>query len=324
MMISIFYQEPDSDRWMPFDRYPRKFVRRIIRGRRRPGGPELVYINLKAGLDRLGVSYRDNDYRYARKNASSPVGIIGKSHLLDRQWHNPIMFGASVTTHPMDDPELFGRQPIKRVLVPGEWLRQMFESTWGDQVYSWPVGIDSEYWCPRPQKPDFDVLIYDKIRWEHDHYESILLEPTRRFLATLGLSFREVRYGHYEEGNYHDLVRSARAMIFFCEHETQGLAYQQALSAGTPVFAWDRGGVWKDPSFYPERLCFGPVCSVPYWDERCGEKFYDFEAASESFPDFWDKVLRGVYKPRDYILDNLTLELGAQAYLRHWKDAFDE
>ncbi|MEQ1895767.1 MAG: hypothetical protein ABL971_00105 [Vicinamibacterales bacterium] len=64
-------------------------------------------------------------------------------------------------------------------------------------------------------------------------------------------------------------------MIFLCEHETQGIAYQQALSSGVPLLAWDRSGNWKDPSYYPEQVRFEPVSSVPYWDERCGMKFAD-------------------------------------------------
>ena len=43
-------------------------------------------------------------------------------------------------------------------------------------------------------------------------------------------------------------------MIFLCEHETQGIAYQQALSRNVPILAWDRGGDWQDPTYYPERV----------------------------------------------------------------------
>jgi glycosyltransferase involved in cell wall biosynthesis len=40
-------------------------------------------------------------------------------------------------------------------------------------------------------------------------------------------------------------------MVFLCEHETQGFAYQQALSCGVPIIAWDRGGLLQDPKLLP-------------------------------------------------------------------------
>jgi len=66
--LNIFYEEPAHDWWVPLDRYPRAFLRRIVRGKPRPGGQTRVFLNLKHGLDLLGVGYRINDYRYAKKH----------------------------------------------------------------------------------------------------------------------------------------------------------------------------------------------------------------------------------------------------------------
>mgnify|MGYP003296622018 CR=1 FL=1 len=51
MVLNLFYAEPDPDRWLPFDRYPRRLLRRLIRGKPRPGGQTRVFLNLMAGLD---------------------------------------------------------------------------------------------------------------------------------------------------------------------------------------------------------------------------------------------------------------------------------
>jgi hypothetical protein len=104
-------------------------------------------------------------------------------------------------------------------------------------------------------------------------------------------------------------------MIFLCEHETQGIAYQQALSSDVPIFAWDRGGPWQDPSYYPHKVVFGPVTSVPYWDERCGMKFADVHAFRDKWEEFWDGIKSGRFAPRNYILENLTLEKCARRYI---------
>jgi glycosyltransferase involved in cell wall biosynthesis len=197
-------------------------------------------------------------------------------------------------------------------------MKKMCEPSWGQKVEAWPVGIDTERWRPKPEKrQEYDFLIYDKVRWEHEKHETQLIEPIRRELKKRGQSFAEIRYGYYREQEFHSLLTQCRAMVFLCEHETQGIAYQQALSSGVPILAWDRGGVWQDPSYYPHKVKFGPVSSVPYWDVRCGIKFTGKEDFSSRLEEFLDLRIKGEINPRKYILENLTLEKCAEQYLYH-------
>jgi hypothetical protein len=317
-MLNLFYEEPNPDRWIPFDRYPRQLVRRIVRGPAAPGGQMRVFLNLCAGLTKIGVRYRVNDYRYIRRHTSEIACIIGKPQVLDRiKCDNPIIFGSALFSHPIDRPGLLTEfTNVRRVLVPGEWMRQMFAELWGDVVMSWPVGIDTESWnVDQVSGKRFDFLLYDKVRWTHEEYEQTLLEPIRRELRRRGLSFVEIRYGHYREENFRALLRECRAMIFLCEHETQGIAYQQALSCGVPILAWDRRGFWQDPSYYPHRIQFREVTSVPYWDERCGLTFAGIEVFNETLSEFLAITSGRGFAPRSYILENLTLEECARRYL---------
>lgn len=258
MILNLFYEEPDPDRWLPFDRYPRRVIRRMVRGKPRVGGQQWVFLNLCAGLDGLGVKYRVNDYRHAQKHPDELACIIGKPHVLDKiAWKNPILFGAAVFSHPLADPDLLQRLPIRKVLVPGEWMRQMCEPYWGDKVAAWPVGIDTDKWKPRgemlktetlkAETKTTDFLIYDKLYWNRESQVGSLLNPIREELTKRGLSFTEIRYGHYQEHEFELVLQQSRAAIFLSEHETQGIAYQQALACGVPILAWDRGGFWQDP-----------------------------------------------------------------------------
>lgn len=106
-------------------------------------------------------------------------------------------------------------------------------------------------------------------------------------------------------------------MVFLCEHESQGIAYQQVLASNVPILAWDHGGEWRDPSYHPHRALFAPVSSVPYWDDRCGARFSIGAEFPEAFERFWSEVLRESFAPRDFILDHLTLESCATRYLEH-------
>ena len=321
-LLNLFYEEPEGDRWLPLDRYPRRIIRRIVRGKPRPGGQMRVFLNLCAGLDKLGIPYRVNDYRYIQQHPEEVACIVGKPHILDKiKWKNPILFGAAVFSHPSDDLELLNRLSISQILVPGEWMRKMCEPYWGDKVLTWPVGIDTDQWELVPiDGKDIDILLYDKIRWEHDPYENELIAPIKSCLEQRGLKIEVIRYGSYREEEFHSLLGRSKAMVFLCEHETQGIAYQQALSCGVPSLAWERGGFWQDPSYFPHKVKFAPVSSVPYWDDRCGIKFKDITEFPTKLQEFLDKLARKQFAPRDYILENLTLEKCARRYVEIWDE----
>lgn len=314
--LNLFYAEPDPDRWVPGDRYPRRLVRRIVRGPRRPGGQTRVYLNLRAGLERLGVPYRVNDVRHARRHPEELACIIGKPFLLDAHpWRNPILFGAATFSHPIDDPSLFERRPVRHVLVPGPWMEAMCRPYWGDAVQAWPVGIDTDAWAPGSGTRDIDVLVYDKVLWQRDVREATVVAPVVQHLARAGLRTQLLRYGQYHEEDYRKLLGRSRAMVFLCEHETQGIAYQQALASGVPLLAWDAGGPWQDPSYFPDRVVFGPVSSVPYFDARCGMRFADVDGFPAALDAFMAALADHAFDPRAYILDHLTLEACAARYV---------
>jgi glycosyltransferase involved in cell wall biosynthesis len=314
--LNIFYQEPDPDRWFKYDRYLRKIIRRIFRGKPRPGGQMMVAINLMKGLDKLGVPYRFNDYKYARKHPNEIIGVIGKPHLIfEKRFKNPILFGASVFSHPIDKPKLLEEFPnIKKILVPGPWIKNKFDEYYGGKnIIAWPVGIDTHTWNKQIKKAyKTDFLIYDKVRWDHDEFEKELINPIIDTLKAHNLTYDIIRYGSYNPNQLKEKVANCKAVIFLCEHETQGIAYQQILATNTPILAWDRGGFWQDPSYYPHKVKFQPVSSVPYWDSNCGEKFKKIEKFENTLKQFLIQFEN--YQPEKYILQNLSLEKCAQAY----------
>jgi len=170
--------------------------------------------------------------------------------------------------------------------------------------------------------PSVDFLIYDKIDRDHERDVSALLDPIRQALRERGKTVREIRYGAYRPEQFHSLLQSSRAMIFLCEHESQGLAYQEALSCNVPILALNPGECLE-----PDRSRWGvpriPASSVPYWDDRCGLTFRDaaqFPAALEAFE---DKRRQGHFQPRAYILENLTLEKCAKRFVDILKESYE-
>ncbi|RZK58195.1 MAG: glycosyltransferase family 1 protein [Pedobacter sp.] len=315
--LNIFYEEPNPDRWIKYDRYPRKLIRRIIRGKEKPGSIMMVALRLMEGLDILKIPYRFNDFKYIKNHPEEIACIIGKPHLIDdHTWKNPIVFGAGIFSHPLSYPDLLKKHPnIKKVLVPGPWVRNMFIPFYGDDmVISWPVGIDTEKWKPNTVSKSVDFLVYSKFLWNKDGNKVNFLSPLLHILEQHKLSYEVVTYGNYTHQSLTESLERCNNAIFLCEHESQGMAYQQILSSDVPILAWERESFWLDPSFYPDKVQFTPSSSVPYWDKNCGVKFKNLEDFERQLLLFLDKKKEGLFNPRAYILENLSLEKCAQHY----------
>jgi hypothetical protein len=102
-------------------------------------------------------------------------------------------------------------------------------------------------------------------------------------------------------------------MLFLCEHETQGMAYQEALASDVPVLSWDPG-TWLDPNcrVWEDRPV--PATTVPYFSSTCGDRFtgiHDFNAALDRFI-----TNSGQYAPRQWVAENLSMQKSAELYLR--------
>lgn len=313
----LFYEEPDPDRWLPGDRHVRRVIRRIVRGPHKPGGVMRWYLNLRAGLDRLGVAYRINDYKGLCRTPGAVAHVVGKPHVIDKiPPGHPIVYGPGIAAHPYEN-DFWERAEIALILASCDWFKAMYDRDLPRPILTavWPAGIETDLWKPPAVRPRGKVLVYDKIRWRRHHYETDLLQPVIDRLRNEGREVVVVRYGYYDEDDFKRLLQEVSAMVFFCEHETQGFAYLQTLSCGVPIFAWDRGGYWQDPSMYPHRVQFGPVTSVPYFDERCGLRFADKPEFHEKLIPFLQHVDAGTYRPRDYVLEHFDLARQAQAYI---------
>lgn len=318
--LNIFYSEPDPDRWFKYDHYPRKLLRRIFRGKGLVSGQHMVALNLLKGLDLAGISYRYNDYKYAKNNPNELIGVIGKPFLIfERKFNNPILFGASVFSHPIDSPDFFNLYTnVKKMLVPGPWIYNMFKEVYGNKIECWPVGIDTDFWKNNNAKEKYDVLIYNKLRW--GDYRTEYLKNLNLILESKGLSYSQINYGNYKPEELKNIVDECKIVIFLCEHETQGLAYQQILSMNKPILALDKESYWEDPFYYPEKVKYKPVSSVPYWDNTCGEKFKSIDEVSEKLNLMFNKI--DSYTPRVFIQENLSLLGCAKRYYSFYEEVY--
>jgi hypothetical protein len=276
--INLYFRRPpEKDRYLPGDRYIWLLARKLLR-RKITSGVEKVFTNLCKGFNELQVNYTIN-LPFKNIKPGEPVVIlgVGKYALQDYDCPNPIIAGIALVSHPTQWPDMCNEYPIVKYLQHSAWANNIYLPYYGSDVCDlWPAGIDTEEWAPNKNwNHQFDVLIYNKIRWNYSQMNNDLRTPIINKLNELGLSYTEITYGNYQETDYHELLQRSKSMIFLCEHESQGFACCEALSMDVPVFA-------------------------------------DFESNIQAF---WNKIANNEFRPRNYILENITLKKSAKRML---------
>jgi hypothetical protein len=319
--VLLFFEDYDRDTFFRNDRRVRRIARRLYHrvqhGKPKTTGFEVWFLLLKTALQRAGKRVHVNARRLAAQNPSFPIGICGYPHILEG-WSlpNPAVLGPGLLDHPSLAPDLMKDPRFRRYVTTCDWNHRLFARVFGEErCVHWHAGIDTEHWPDLAgHQKDIDVLIYDKIRWDRERLVPNMLTPMREYLRARGMSDVVLRYGKYDHEEYRALLARARTLFFLCEHETQGMAYQEAMASNLPILAWDPG-VWMDP--HAKRYDSDPIaaCSVPFFDEHCGERFVDFAGFEAAFERFWQR--RNEYAPRAFVRECLSLQGSAESYLAH-------
>ena len=300
----IYFIETPSDRWVKGDHKWRAPIRRLVRGPTPVGGIKSVFMNLCLGLGKLGAPFEVN-LPFAELRSRDRVGVVGlgRNCLEGYRQSNPILAGVAIAAHPAEWPDLFEQFPVARYVVHCDWVKAMYERHYGPRVALWAVGIDTERWLPvAVGVKSVDFLVYDKVRWDHDRVHAAMVQPILSTLRRRGLSFETIRYSRYRPQDYAAALARARAMLFLCEHETQGLAYQEALSSDVPVLAWNPR-LWLDPWRFRYGETIVPATSVPFFNERCGRTFKGYPDFEAQLDEFLSALHAKNLAPRDYIFE---------------------
>jgi len=295
-----------------------RYAYRSMRRRQVWTGFYTAFRSLVVSLRRYGCDVKINRLDVAARHPDYPIGLAGyPSVLRAADLPNPRIFGPGDYGYP-DAAAAVAQDPRNRILTqPSEWPVELYRGTCGDKMRVMFVGIDTDIWRDLSNQPkDLDFVVYDKIRWTDggargDETPEILTQTTR-LLDRRGLSYLVLRYGAHHVGQFRRALSRARGMIFLCEHETQGLAYQEAMASNVPVLAMDEG-ILVDPLQNRFAKSGFKVSTVPYFAATCGETFVP-EQLEGSLERFMTK--RPTYAPRDYVLDHLSMREAARNYLR--------
>lgn len=273
-----------------------------------------AFLALENSLRLSGCDVRINDFATANKYPDYPIGLAGFPSVLAKtdSLPNPRIFGPGDFGMPEGSAAVANDSRFKKLIQPSDWFADVYRPYCGDKMLTWFAGIDTNAWPDfSNEKKTYDFIVYDKIRWQRDERVSSVLNRITAHLDKKGHRHITLRYGHHHHSEFMLALRLSKALLFVCEHETQGLAYQEAMSANLPVLAWDEEAM-VDPTLQPYITSSMHVSAVPYFSDTCGMKFKigEFEQVCDTF---WQRLPS--FRPREYVENHLSLELSAAQYL---------
>ena len=258
-------------------------------------GPGKVVKNLIKGLEKNNVEFI--------LNGEPIIGIkkicLSNHHVLNGNIDD-FFIGPNICTLPIDNGIVMGKK-YKKYIVNSDWTYNAYKK-WlpEDKLDIWPVGIDTDLFSNKSEiKKEYDCLIYFKRRNDSD------LNFVENFLKNNNQTYNIIKYGSYNEEYFIDLISKSKYGIVIDNCESQGIAIQEMMSCNLPILVWDVK-TWNDrgPSLEVS------ATSIPYWSNKCGEFFFYKEELNNIFEIFYSKIKE--YNPRDFILNNLSLEKKAQ------------
>ena len=264
-------------------------------------GPHKVVDNLIKSLDQEKIDYAINEEKYEHNFLVQYDATAHEKHSKIEQ--DTTIIGPQVWMFDGYGQFLIENQNYyKKIIAPSEWVKNKFITKFNlpeDKLAVWPVGIEE---FDNIREPNYDCLIYFKRRDQSE------LEAVKKFLVSNGLSYRMVEYGTYGEDGFKQLVNSAKFCFLINGTESQGIAVQEIMSMGVPIIAWDIKE-WLDQG----EAYRVPATSIPYWDERCGEVFFNIDDLEVTFSKFYATLDQ--YDPKAFIKDNLSFECSVKTLL---------
>ena len=264
-------------------------------------GPHKVVDNLIKSLDQEKIEYAINEEKYEHNFLVQYDATAHEKHSKIEQ--DTTIIGPQVWMFDGYGQFLIENQNFyKKIIAPSEWVKNKFITKFNlpeDKLAVWPVGIEE---FNNIREVNYDCLIYFKRRNQSE------LDAVKKFLVSNGLSYRMVEYGTYGEDGFKQLVNSAKFCFLINGTESQGIAVQEIMSMGVPIIAWDIKE-WLDQG----EAYRVPATSIPYWDERCGEVFFNIEDLEVTFSKFYATLDK--YDPKAFIKDNLSFECSVKTLL---------
>ena len=188
-------------------------------------------------------------------------------------------------------------------IQPSEWAAQVWRNNSicnNIKIKPFAFGVDTYKFNEiKPKESRTKVFVYFKRR-RPDELNDIL-----NLLQSKNIEFRIFDYvSRYSEEEYIAYLQNSKYGIWLDAHESQGFALEEALCCNVPLLVWNVSSMNQE---YRSSYTNIPATTIPYWDTRCGEYFYNVNELEETFNKFLLKL--DTYNPREYIVENLSFDV---------------
>lgn len=236
--------------------------------------------------------------------------VYSPSILIDIYPSKKYIFGPHFSVFPNDVVKKITYEYKNTIYIqPCEWVKELWVNEFSYNninVIVYPFCIDTDkYNSLNIQKNK--IFVYTKSRSSHD------INYVLNYIKNNNNHYELINYGNYNEEDYLNLLKQSKYGIWIGQHESQGFALLCALSCNVPLLVWSTTKMSQelnvDPIHQYENIKTKAITN-PYWDKRCGEYFYE----NNQFIDTYHKFINNLenYKPREYIIENLTPEICAE------------
>jgi hypothetical protein len=197
-------------------------------------------------------------------------------------------------------------------IQPSEWTASVWQQLGAEEflpIKVFPFSVNTNRFQPVSSVTIREnVFVYYKRRHPQE------LHQLKEYLQIQHITnYRIFDYSHrYNEDDYLNYLQTCQYGIILDAHESQGFAIEEALSCDVPLLVWNAQTMNQEHgSHYGAISC----TSISYWSPACGEYFHSAAELPLTFQTFQKKLQEKQYKPRDYILANLSTEKCAERFM---------
>ena len=265
-------------------------------------GPQKVVNNLIKSLQHENIPFAINEEKYENNFVIQYDQLGHEKHSKIEQ--ETCIIGPQVWLFEEKGQFLVeNQQYYKSIIAPSKWVKDKYVNLFSlpnNKVDIWPVGIE----IPDTERNiKYDCLIYFKRRNKSE------LDNVIDFLNRKKLTYKILSYGSYTHSDLQEIATQCRFCFLINGTESQGIAVQEIMACGTPLFVWDLK-MWNDMG---EKYIV-PATSIPYWNNECGKYFYDFLDMEVAFEEFYDKI--GEYNPKHFVQEELSFKASVKKLLK--------
>lgn len=278
-----------------------------VNGKNRYRGHFAVTRSLVNGFELNNVNYNYNPVSLSGLGriviVLSGIDTLMQSIDLKRRGYiDKIFAGPNIVEFSSDAESILTSNEIDLVLTPSIWVAKLYcqdHPALKNKYYSWPAGVDFEYWNPKKcisnKNGEKNILIYCKSK--NDNILK-LIDSINKYIRKEGFTTKLLEYGLYSHTEFRNELCNASLLIGYTNgSESQGIAWAESWSMDVPTLIYENNiQNYRGREF---------ECSTaPYLTNDSGSFFIGYDDFKRKFIE-WKKGEK-IYKARSWVEKNMT------------------